>query len=141
MELTGGGTQGSASSGALNEGQRIAEFALQYEGYKYVYGGESPSAGFDCSGFVYYVYGQFDHSLSRTATTQYANNGESVSKSELQPGDLLFFGYSGKIAHVGLYIGNNNFIHACDSSTGVIISSLDSSWGTKSWFGAKRIVS
>jgi cell wall-associated NlpC family hydrolase len=141
LELTGRGIQAGDSGGALSEGQEIAEFALQFEGYKYVYGAESPSIGFDCSGLMYYVYGQFGYSLSRTATAQYANNGEVVSKSELQPGDLLFFGYSGKIAHVGLYIGNNKFIHACDSSTGVIISSLDSSWGTKSWFGAKRIVS
>ncbi len=141
LELTGGGTQASTSSAGLSEGQKIAEFALQFEGYKYVYGAESPSEGFDCSGFVYYVYGQFGYSLSRTATTQYANNGKVVPKSELQPGDALFFCYNGKICHVGLYIGNNNFIHACDSSTGVIISSLNSNWGTRSWYGAKRIVS
>jgi cell wall-associated NlpC family hydrolase len=141
LELTGGGTQAGTSGKAQSEGQKIAEFALQFEGYNYVYGGESPSEGFDCSGFVYYIYSQFGYALSRTATTQYANNGEVVSQSELQPGDLLFFGYNGKICHAGLYIGSNKFIHACDSSTGVIISSLDSSWGTKSWFGAKRIVS
>ena len=92
-------------------------------------------------GLVYYVYGQFGYSLWRTASTQYANNGWVVSQSELKPGDLLFFGTSDKIYHVGLYIGNNEFIHACDSKTGVIISSLDSNWGTKSWYGAKRIVS
>ena len=141
LDLTGGGGQTVSKSIALSEGQKIAEYAKQFEGYKYVYGAESPSVGFDCSGLMYYVYGQFGYSLSRTASTQYANNGTVVSRTELQPGDLLFFGTSTKIYHVGMYIGNDLFIHACDSKTGVIISTLNSSWGTKSWYGAKRIVS
>ncbi len=140
LELTGRGTQTASSSTALSEGQKIAEFAMQFNGYNYVYGAESPSVGFDCSGLIYYVYGQFGYSLSRTASSQYANNGWIVSQSALRPGDVVFFGTSDKIYHVGLYIGNNEFIHACDSNTGVIISSLDSRWGTTSWYGAKRIV-
>jgi uncharacterized protein YgiM (DUF1202 family) len=145
LDLTGGGGQAGAQAGAqtksLSEGQKIADYAKQFNGYNYVYGAESPDVGFDCSGLMYYVYGQFGYTLSRTATQQYRNNGTSVTKSELQPGDLIFFGSGDKIYHVGMYIGDDNFIHACDSKTGVIISSLDSSWGTKSWFGAKRIVS
>ena len=137
FEMTGGG-------GATNsEGKRIADFAKQYVGYAYVYGAESPSVGFDCSGLAYFVYGQFGYSICRTASQQYANDGVKVSKSDLQPGDLVFFSSNGgySVTHVGLYIGGGNFVNPSTSKTGVIISSLDSDWYTKTWYGAKRIVS
>jgi cell wall-associated NlpC family hydrolase len=143
LELTGGGESRSvaaASGAAVSEGQKIADFAKQFNGYAYVYGAESPDVGFDCSGLMYYVYGHFGYTLERRASLQYANNGRAVTQAELQPGDLVFFGYDDQVCHVGMYIGDRNFIHACDSSTGVIISTLDSRWGTTSWFGAKRIV-
>lgn len=133
-------TATATSSSSL--GQEIADYALQYVGYRYVYGAESPSVGFDCSGFVYYVYGQFGYNLSRTASQQYKSNGVSVSKSELQTGDLVFFSSNGgySVTHVGLYIGNNKFVHASTSSTGVIISSLDSAYYTRVWYAGKRII-
>lgn len=148
LDLTGGGG-GSGSAGvatassaaAVSLGQKIADFAKQFNGYSYVYGAESPDIGFDCSGLMYYVYGHFGYTIERRASLQYASNGKSVTQAELQPGDMVFFGYDDQVCHVGMYIGNRNFIHACDSSTGVIISTLDSRWGTTSWFGAKRIVS
>ncbi len=122
-------------------GQEIAEYALQFVGYRYVYGASSPSVGFDCSGFTYYIYGKFGYGLSRRASLQYQNNGVSVSKNDLQPGDLLFFSSNGySVTHVGLYIGDNQFVHASTSTTGVIISSLTSSYYTRVWFGAKRII-
>ena len=153
LELTGGATTAAAVTGtaaaaakpaaqtpAQTEGEKIATFAKQFNGYPYVYGAESPSEGFDCSGLCYYVYGHFGYTIERRASLQYADNGVSVPQAQLQPGDLVFFGSGGEVCHVGMYIGNRNFVHACDSSTGVIISTLDSGWGTTSWIGAKRIV-
>lgn len=67
----------------------LVAYALTFEGYDYVYGGTTP-AGFDCSGFVQYVYRHFGFNITRTATSQYYNDGEHVSRSELMPGDLVF---------------------------------------------------
>ena len=144
MDITGRPsslTSSYSSAGSSSLGQEIANLALSFEGYSYVYGAESPSVGFDCSGLVYYVYGQFGYSLSRTASQQYKNNGVSVSKDELQQGDLVFFSSNGySVTHVGIYIGDGQFVHASTSTTGVIISDLNSSYYTRVWFGAKRIV-
>ncbi len=127
---------------AESEGQEIAAFAEQFVGYRYIWGASSPSVGFDCSGLTSYVYGEFGYSISRTAADQYYNNGTEVSKSDLQPGDLLFFSSNGgaSITHVGLYIGDGNFVNASSSKTGVIISSISSSWYAQTYYGAKRIV-
>lgn len=128
-------------SGTQSEGEKIVATALQYEGYRYKWAGSDPSTGFDCSGFVNYVYKQFDYSMERTAQNIYNTNGTAVSKEELQPGDLVFFGWgAGSITHVGLYIGDGQFIHASTSSTGVIISELDSNYYTKKYVGAKRLI-
>lgn len=148
MNITGASSASSKSSSGFSSssgsslGEQIANFALQYVGYSYVYGAESPSVGFDCSGLVYYVYGEYGYSLSRTASQQYKNNGTSVAKSDLKPGDLVFFSSNGgvSVTHVGIYIGNDQFVHASTSSVGVITSSLTSSYYTSVWFGAKRIV-
>ncbi len=121
-------------------GQQIANFALQFVGYSYVYGAESPSEGFDCSGLVYYVFRHFGYNVSRTASQQYRNNGYSVSKSELRQGDLVFFSSDGYgVTHVGIYIGNGHFVHASTSTTGVIISDLNSNYYQSVWWGAKRV--
>ena len=124
-------------------GKQIAEYTLQFNGSRYVYGGASPATGFDCSGLMYYVYGQFGYSIQRRASLQYAYNGVHVSRSELQPGDLVFFageGYENGVTHVGMYIGDNKFIHASTSSTGIIISTLGSNYYEDHLYGAKRIV-
>ena len=140
---SGGSGNGYYSTGGSAEGRKIADFALQYVGWPYIYGEESPSTGFDCSGLVWYVYTHFGYTMCRTATTQYNNNGRVVQKSELQPGDLVFFkeyyGGSG-IGHVGIYIGDGKFVHASTSTTGVIISDLNSDNYTRRWYGAKRII-
>ena len=100
----------------------------------------SPS-GFDCSGFVNYVYDLYGYDLYRVAQDIYHNDGNYVAKADLQPGDLVFYGYSVYgIPHVGMYIGGGQFIHASTSTTGVIISELDSSYYTNRYVGAKRIV-
>ena len=121
--------------------QQIVEFAKRYIGYPYVWGGTSP-AGFDCSGFTTYVYKQFGYSLNRTANAQ-ASNGYAVSKADLAPGDLVLFTrtYSSSVpvTHVGIYIGNGQFIHAANSSTGVVISSLSEGYYSSRYYGARRI--
>ncbi len=122
-------------------GEQMAQMAKSYLGYKYVYGGANPSTGFDCSGFVYYICGQLGYSVNRTADSQ-VYNGVAVEKSNLRPGDLVFFSnyktYKG-IGHVGIYIGNNQFVHASTSTTGVITSSLDDALYVKRYVTARRI--
>lgn len=119
-------------------GKRIVQYALQYEGYPYVWGGTSPS-GFDCSGFTTYVYGHFGITLNRVACDQ-ARNGVAVNTNALQPGDLLcFYSSADYIGHVGIYIGNNKFIHASTYTTGVIISELSGYYNTRG-FIARRVI-
>lgn len=118
---------------------KIIATAKKYIGVPYVWGGESPS-GFDCSGFVQYVFKQHGISLNRTCETQY-KHGTYVSKSNLKPGDLVFFQntYKAGISHIGIYIGNGQFIHA-SSSKGVVISNLSSSYYVSHYYGARRIL-
>ena len=130
----------AAAASAAGKGSEIAQFAQQYVGYPYVYGGSSPS-GFDCSGFVTYVCKHFGYSVNRTASAQ-MDNGTAVSKSQLQPGDLVFFnnGNSSKWAtHVGIYIGGNQFVHASTPTVGVIVSDMDSAYYGTGFVGARRL--
>lgn len=121
-------------------GEAIVAYAKNFLGYPYVYGNNGPNS-FDCSGFVQYVYKHFGYSLSRSSKTQ-ANDGVAVSKSNLQPGDIIIFKNTAKteIGHVGIYIGNNEFIHASNSKTGVIISSLSTSAYQQRYVTARRIL-
>jgi len=134
-------TQNAISS---SEGERIANFAKQYVGYNYVYGGTTPS-GFDCTGFAYYVYNSCGIPLSRSCSVQ-CKTGIEVgreSRSELQAGDLLLFanGSNGSIGHVGIYIGNGYFIHAKNSNSGVVIDSLSGNvYYNKYYHSGRRIV-
>lgn len=108
-----------------SEGQEIVDYAMQYLGCRYVWGGNGPSC-FDCSGLTKYVYGHFDYTLNRTASAQ-LSNGTSVTFDELQPGDLVFFNnhkVSTPVSHVGIYIGGGQFIHASTNSYCVEISNL-----------------
>lgn len=130
----------AAVASASGKGSEIAQYAQQYVGYPYVYGGSSPS-GFDCSGFVTYVCKHFGYSVNRTASAQ-MDNGTAVSKSQLQPGDLVFFnnGNSSKRAtHVGIYIGGNQFVHASTPTVGVIVSDMDSAYYGTGFVGARRL--
>ena len=127
------------SGSSYEKGQQIAQYALQFLGYDYCWGGKDPSTGFDCSGLVYYVYSQFGYTLNRVAQDQ-ARNGVAVSADALQPGDILCF-YSGSsyIGHVGIYIGDGMFVHAQNSATGVVITDLNGHYGQRG-FEARRIV-
>jgi len=118
----------------------IAEYAMQFIGYPYIYGAESPSSGFDCSGLVYYVYGQYGYTLYRVADDQMDYNGTAVSRDNLQVGDLVFFGSGSYADHVGIYIGNNNFVHAANPSSGVRISSMNETYYATRYLCARRIV-
>ena len=122
------------------QGSSMAQYALQFVGYPYLYGGASPS-GFDCSGFVTYICKQFGYSVNRTASSQ-MSNGVAVSKDQLQPGDLVFFnsGNSSKLAtHVGIYIGNNQFVHSSTPTVGVIVSSMNEAYYGSGYVGARRL--
>jgi peptidoglycan endopeptidase LytE len=112
----------------------VIQMASNYLGVPYVWGGTTPN-GFDCSGFVRYVYQQTGIELPRTSRDMYSSVGTSVT--DLKPGDLVFFANFAKIDHVGIYIGNNQFISAANK--GVKIDSLGSQWGNK-YVGAKRVV-
>lgn len=118
---------------------QIIANAKTYIGVPYLWGGTSP-AGFDCSGYVQYVFRQSGISLPRTTTEQY-QIGTYVSKANLQPGDLVFLQntYREGISHVGIYIGNGKMIHA-SSSKGVVISDLSTSYYTQHYYGARRVI-
>ena len=131
----------AAEMQSSGKGQEIANYALQFVGGRYVYGGASPK-GFDCSGLTSYVYKQFGYKLNRSASGQ-MSNGRAVSRGELKPGDLVLFGPQGstRASHVGIYIGGNKFVHACNTKKGVIVTSLSSSsYYSSRFLTARRIV-
>jgi len=112
----------------------VVGIAMQYLGVPYRWGGADPS-GFDCSGFLMFVYAQVGVSLPHNAAMQYGL-GTPVSKDQLQPGDLVFFDGLG---HNGMYIGGGQFIHSPHTGDFVKISSLSDSWYASTWVGARRL--
>lgn len=120
------------------KGQEAVEFAIKYVGNPYVYGGNSLTSGTDCSGFTSQVCKNFGVTISRTSGGQYASAGTHVKKADLQPGDLVFFGYSGRVNHTGIYIGDNKIVHAGSSRTGINVSPLQQR-GMAPYIGAKRV--
>ena len=133
-----GSNSGSAISGVT--GSQILAEAQKYLGIRYVYGGASP-AGFDCSGFVYYVLKQLGYSPYRTPADQY-KHGTAVSKDNLQVGDIVFFAgtYASGISHVGIYAGNGQFIHSPNSRSVVSYSDLTTGYWANHYYGARRMV-
>lgn len=137
----GGQSTGQPVSPAALKGvsaEAIIATAKQYIGVPYVWGGSTPS-GFDCSGYIQYVFGKHGISLPRTSAQQYTV-GTWVSKSDLRPGDLVFYNTSGSgVSHLGIYIGNGQFIHA-STSRGVMISEMSNSYWSARYYGARRIL-
>ena len=121
----------------MQKGQELVEYAKQFLGTPYSYGGMSPR-GFDCSGFTTYVYKQFGISLSRTSYDQFGN-GYAVT--DLQPGDLVFFTtLSSGASHVGIYMGDGSFIHASSGASKVVVTSMSSSYYSPRYLGARRVI-
>lgn len=141
LELTEkpAGNSGGAAD-YVSQGQKVVDEAKKYLGYRYVWGGTTPSGGFDCSGYTRYVFAQLGYSIRRTAGQQ-LTNGTAVT--ELQKGDLVFFtntyATSEAASHVGIYIGDNQFIHA--DGTSVSITAMDHPFYAARYIGARRIVS
>lgn len=118
--------------------ETVVNSALAQVGKPYVWAASNPNVGFDCSGLMFYSFKQAGINLNRVAADQYSN-GTPVSRDNLQRGDLVFFSYGGYIGHVGLYIGNGQFVHASNYSTGVIISNL-SGYYLNTYAGAVRVI-
>lgn len=114
---------------------RIVATALKYVGAPYARGGSSP-AGFDCSGFVMFVYGRVGVSLPHNAEQQY-RQGAPVARHRLQPGDIVFFD---RLGHSGIYIGDARFVHATKPGDLVKVSGIDEDWYRRRWVGARRIL-
>ena len=125
-------------------GQAVVDKAMEYLGYPYAYGGKTPEEGFDCSGFVYYVYQQFGYDLKPGATNQWKSLPDVlIPREELKPGDLVFFsddGTVGGMSHVGIYCGKGEMIHAANPDSGVVITSLSTDYYDSRYLGAKRVL-
>ncbi len=125
----------SSNVSTSSKGTDVLAYAMQFVGYPYVYGGSSTS-GFDCSGFTQYVYKHFGVTLNRTAAAQ-SSNGTAVSRSNLQPGDLVMFG--SPINHVGIYAGGGRIVHAANPSRGVTTDTINSGYYNTNYVCARRI--
>ncbi|MBS4190221.1 C40 family peptidase [Bacillus sp. FJAT-49705] len=129
---------GQASAASVTD--EMIDYSKTLIGIPYVYGGNNTS-GFDCSGFIKFVYDKFNISLPRISADQYAG-GTAVNKEDLIPGDLVFFNTAGggKVSHSGIYLGDNQFIHA-DSTKGIKISNLETErYWKNAYHGAKRYI-
>lgn len=132
-------TESEDTNELVSKGEEVVEYAKTLLGKAYVYGGVGPNS-FDCSGFTKYVYSKLGVNLSHSASAQ-ANIGTTVSKGNLQLGDMIFFSQGGSsIGHVGIFVGNNSFIHAANPQKGVVITSLSDGYYTKNYKTAKRIL-
>ena len=129
----------SRGRGNSRKAQILLSMARQYVGVPYVWAGRSPS-GFDCSGFIYYVFDQLGYGLPRMADGQF-EVGIPVSRNSLEPGDLVFFEtYEPGPSHVGIYIGNDQFIHASSGAGHVTVTPLNKTYYRDRYLGARRIL-
>jgi len=126
--------QAHRRAATLSFGVRVVDYAKRFRGTRYTWGGTSPRSGFDCSGFVRYVFAHFGITLAHSSYAQF-DDGRGVSRSSLRPGDLVFFDGLG---HVGIYVGDGRFIHAPHSGTRVRIEQL-AGWYSSRFDGARRL--
>ena len=122
--------------------QEIPLYALSLLGTPYKYGGNLPETGMDCSGFVSHVYGQIAGIQLPRSSQEISRHGKALEPVELQPGDLVFFNTLNRaFSHVGVYVGENRFIHASSSQTGtVMVSDMNQPYWSKRFDGARRLL-
>lgn len=120
--------------------QEIILSALSQTGVKYSYGGNSPEGGFDCSGFVRYVFQQAANLTLPHGARAISQLGQTVTQRELKPGDLVFFNtVRSTFSHVGIYIGNNRFIHSPSAGSAISVTDMGDSYWAKRFTGARRL--
>jgi len=130
----------TSGGGGTATGNSVANYAMRYVGYPYVWATSGPSS-FDCSGFTNWVIKNVVGQNIGTGLWTQSVAGSPVSRSNLQPGDLILFQntYKAGLSHAGIYIGNNQFVHAENANTGVRVSDLNSTYYGSRWYGARRI--
>ena len=130
----------TGSSSWQDKAQEVLVNALSLTGIKYKYGGKSPETGFDCSGFVRYVFHNAANLTLPPTARAISQIGKTVKKDELQPGDLVFFNtLKSAFSHVGIYIGDNKFIHAPSSGKVVRVESMQDGYWARRFNGAQRL--
>lgn len=123
---SGSNNNTDSNSGSSSSGSEVANYALNFVGNPYVYGGTSLTGGTDCSGFVQSIYSHFGYSISRTSSSQSQSAGKEVSLSNLQAGDLIFYRNSGgSVSHVAMYIGGGKVVHASNPRDGIKVSNYN----------------
>lgn len=143
LRLNNVGDLPAASRGtpiSSNDADALIASAMGLIGVTYRFGGTSPTSGFDCSGFMQYIFRKtMQINLPRTSAEQ-ARMGTAVSRSDLQPGDMVFFNTAGsRISHVGMYIGNNRFIHAPRTGKSIEITSMSNKYWSARYVTARRV--
>lgn len=131
---------GTAANGVAQEKSAIVMYALGLHGTQYQWGGSTPQSGFDCSGFVRHVYKEAAGTLLPRSAYEMSQSGSTVGATQLQPGDLVFFNTLQRaFSHVGIYLGDNRFIHAPSAGKAVQISQMGDTYWKRRFEGARRL--
>ena len=132
-------SSGRRSSGSQDEAGDLIMNAMSLIGLSYRFGGHSPTQGLDCSGFMQYIFKRsMGITLPRTSA-EMATVGQQVDRANLKPGDMVFFGSGGRVSHVGMYIGNDRFIHAPRTGRDIEITSMNGSYWKSRYITARRV--
>ena len=132
-------SSGRRSSGSQDEAGDLIMNAMSLIGLSYRFGGNSPTQGLDCSGFMQYIFKRsMGITLPRTSA-EMATVGQQVDSANLKPGDMVFFGSGGRVSHVGMYIGNDRFIHAPRTGRDIEITSMNGNYWKSRYITARRV--
>jgi len=132
-------SSGRRSSGSQDEAGDLIMNAMSLIGLSYRFGGNSPTQGLDCSGFMQYIFKRsMGITLPRTSA-EMAAVGQQVDRANLKPGDMVFFGSGGRVSHVGMYIGNDRFIHAPRTGRDIEITSMNGNYWKSRYITARRV--
>ena len=132
-------SSGRRSSGSQDEAGDLIMNAMSLIGLSYRFGGNSPTQGLDCSGFMQYIFKRsMGITLPRTSA-EMATVGQQVDRANLKPGDMVFFGGGGRVSHVGMYIGNDRFIHAPRTGRDIEITSMNGTYWKNRYITARRV--